>query len=239
MKIVGIIPSRYESSRFPGKPLVELKGKTMIQRVVEQAQKSSLLDEVIVATDHEEIFDHVDAFGNVIMTSSDHKSGTDRCAEVAKNHNADIIINIQGDEPLIHPEQIDQLCRLMQEDDVQIGTLIKVFENESDFLNPNRIKVVISEQKKALYFSRSPIPHGDFETSNIKRWRHIGLYGYKAETLFKITKLEPSALELQEKLEQLRWLENGYSIHVAPTTMETPNIDTPEDVRHVLALLES
>lgn len=239
MRILGVIPSRYESSRFPGKPLIDLKGKSMIQRVYEQAQKSTLLSDVIVATDHDKIYEHVSAFGGqVAMTKKTHQSGTDRCAEILQeNPDYDVVINIQGDEPLIYPEQIDQLCTLMTEKNAAIGTLIKPFETLEEIINPNRIKVTINKNGEALYFSRSPIPYQPNTTNVSKFWRHIGLYGYQKDTLYDITTLEVSWLEEVEKLEQLRWLENGYSIYTAPTSFETPNIDTPEDVKKVLEFL--
>lgn len=240
MKILGVIPSRYESSRFPGKPLIDLNGKTMIQRVYKQAQKSKLLSKIVVATDHEEIHEHVNTFGNCVFTSKDHQSGTDRCEEVLSHFpDFDIIINIQGDEPLIHPKQIDQLCKLMSKKEVAIGTLIKKFEKLEDIINPNRIKVTIDSQGKALYFSRSPIPYYPNPENVLNFWRHIGLYGYQSETLKRITALKMSWLEQTEKLEQLRWLENGHSIFTAETKYETPNIDTPEDVDVVLKYLSS
>lgn len=238
MKILGVIPSRYESSRFPGKPLIDLKGKSMIQRVYEQCEKSKLLDKVIIATDDERIFKHCQSFGNVVMTSILHQSGTDRCNEVLNNEKEfDIVINIQGDEPLIKPEQIDQLCGLMLKDGVTIGTLIKPFSNKEDVLNRNRIKAVVDTDFKALYFSRSPIPFTNETFTPSEYWRHIGLYGYHSKVLNEITQLKPSFLEKQESLEQLRWLENGYSINTAQTLIETPNIDSPEDVEAVLKLL--
>lgn len=242
MKVLGIIPARFDSSRFPGKPLLDLKGKTMIQRVYEGAKKSDKLAEVIVATDDQRIFDHVQSFGGkVMMTSKNHPSGTDRCAEVAAAHpEYDVVINIQGDEPLVSAEQLNQLIAAFEEG-ATIATLGIQQVSEADFLNPNRIKLVRNEKGNALYFSRSPIPslhHAKERAKNAYPFmRHIGLYGYKSSTLAELTKLEPSLLEQVESLEQLRWLYYGYSIRVVETEIETPNIDTPDDVAAVLPFL--
>lgn len=244
MKILGIIPARYQSSRFPGKPLIDLKGKSMIQRVYEQCKKASLLTHVVVATDDERIFNHVKDFGGeVIMTSSNHPSGTDRCGEVASNFpDFDVVINIQGDEPLIEPKQIDQLCDLFKQDEVQIGTLAKKIDDPSILSNPNRIKIALGANNKALYFSRSPIPHT--QGVEVQNWleyndyyRHIGIYAFRNSVLSKLVNLEPTSLEKQESLEQLRWLYYGYDIHVGFSEYETPNIDTPDDVDEVMKLL--
>lgn len=244
MKVLGIIPSRYESSRFPGKPLIDLKGKSMIQRVYEQAVKAKLLTKVVVATDDQRIFDHVESFGgNVFMTSDSHPSGTDRCGEVALSYSdMDIIVNIQGDEPLIIPEQINQLCSLFENNTIQIGTLAKKIDDVSTLSNPNRIKIALGKDQKALYFSRSPIPFN--QGNELSEWlsqndyfRHIGIYAYRRTILNEIVNLEPTIIEKQESLEQLRWLYHGYSIHVGFSEFETPNIDVPEDVAAVLDLL--
>ncbi len=237
MKITGIIPSRYASSRFPGKPLLDLKGKSMIQRVYEGASKSKALSEVIVATDDQRIFDAVQEFGGkVVMTGEHHTTGTDRCAEVAVGIEADVIMNIQGDEPLIDARQIDQLCSLFNNEEVQIGTLGITSNDDEERNNPNRIKLVLGADKRALYFSRSPIPNNDRGQSESFH-RHIGLYAYRKNTLLELTRLEPTELEKTEALEQLRWMYYGYPIHVNITEIETPNIDVPEDVEKVLAQL--
>ena len=244
MRILGIIPARYESSRFPGKPLIDLKGKTMIQRVYEGAKKSKLLTDLIVATDDERIVDEVLSFGGkVAMTSSFHTTGTDRCAEIlhAYKDQYDVVINIQGDEPLVDAQQLDQLLEAFNNPNVQIATLASRSISMEDILNPNRIKVVISKNQEALYFSRSPTPNfnhskGD-PLSSYPYLRHIGLYAFTAQTLVEITQLEETKLEKIESLEQLRWLYNGYSISVIETEIETPNIDAPEDVEKVLSLL--
>jgi 3-deoxy-manno-octulosonate cytidylyltransferase (CMP-KDO synthetase) len=235
--VLGIIPARYASTRFPGKPLVDIAGKSMIQRVYEQAKKCIHLSEVIVATDDERIFDHVTAFGGAaLITSTDHQSGTDRCAEVASQYpQYDVIINIQGDEPYIDPEQISKLAACFKNVDTQIATLIKKVQNEQELFNVNSPKVVINKFSEAIYFSRSPLPH--IRGQEQQNWlscytyfKHIGIYGYRADVLQQITKLSVSSLEKAESLEQLRWIENGYRIKVAETELETYAVDTPEDL---------
>ena len=237
MKTLGIIPARYASSRFPGKPLVDIAGKSMIQRVYEQAKKCIQLSEVIVATDDERILNHIHAFGGAaVMTAETHQSGTDRCAEVALSHpQYDIVINIQGDEPYIDPEQIGKVAACFNTPDVQIATLIKRIKTEQELHNPNSPKVVVNKQDEAVYFSRSALPH--IRGEEPQNWlefypffKHIGIYGYRADILQQITKLPVSALEKAESLEQLRWIENGYRIKVAETELETYAIDTPGDL---------
>ncbi len=252
MKITGIIPSRYASTRFPGKPLIDIDGKTMIRRVYEQTTKSKLLHEVIVATDDQRIFDEVKSFGGkVVMTSSSHNNGTERCNEVAMNTDADVIINIQGDEPFIQPEQIDLLAALFT-GNTQIGTLIKAYPLNEEIQNPARIKVVVNKNMEAMYFSRSVIPflsgHPKFTVHGFQQvstevtgneavtenhftfYRHIGIYGYRKDVLQEIVKLPSSTLELAESLEQLRWLENDYKIKCAVTEHDSFSIDTPDDI---------
>lgn len=239
MKILGIIPSRYASTRFPGKPLANIGGKTMIQRVYEQASLSKNLTELIVATDDNRIFDHVTSFGGkVLMTSADHFTGTERCAEVAEKYlgNWDLLINIQGDEPFIHPSQIDMLCNCFDDEHTQIATLAKKIERLDELENQNVVKVVFSKLGNAIYFSRFPIPflrNFDGKLSKIEKhlfYKHLGLYAYRAEALKRITKLMPSSLELAESLEQLRWLENEIGIKVGITEFDSFGIDTPEDL---------
>lgn len=241
MKITGIIPSRYASTRFPGKPLADIFGKPMIQRVYEQAKKSRLLTDVIVATDDERIQKCVLAFGGkVAMTSRVHQSGTDRCAEAVEKlyHDFDVAINIQGDEPYIHPEQIDELADCFKDDEVRLATLIKKIESSDDIFNQNRIKVVIDHNQDAIYFSRSPIPFykaaagGEWHKRHTY-YKHIGIYGYRISALKEITRIKPSALELAESLEQLRWLENGYKIKTRITQFESVSIDAPEDINRL------
>ena len=239
MNILGIIPARFASTRFPGKPLVDIAGKSMIQRVYEQAKKCSSLGDVVVATDDDRIFDHVSAFGKAVMTSSEHQSGTDRCAEVALKHpEYDIIINIQGDEPYIDPEQITKLAVCFNDPATQIATLIKRVQNVEELHNANSPKVVINKLSEAIYFSRSALPHIRGQES--QNWlnfypyfKHIGIYGYQADVLQQITKLPVSSLEKAESLEQLRWIENGYRIKVAETGLETFAVDTPEDLQKI------
>lgn len=235
MKKIGIIPARYGSSRFPGKPLVDISGKPMIQHVFERAMESSL-DEIYVATDDQRIVDRVIAFdGNVLLTSPNHPSGTDRCGEASiKLHldDHDIIVNIQGDEPFIQKEQIDALVALFDQPDVEIATLVKPFDNPLDAQNPNKVKVVFSNQHKALYFSRSPIPYPR-DHEEITYYKHLGIYAYRYQTLKKLITLPISSLEKVEKLEQLRWLENNFSIFVAITDHESIAIDTPEDMHKI------
>lgn len=239
MKVLGVIPSRYESSRFPGKPLIDLKGKTMIQRVYEGAQKCTSFYKVIVATDDERIANHVLGFGgNVVLTKDTHESGTDRCGEVAALHpEADIIVNIQGDEPLVEAQQLEVLIRSFDDPAVFIATLGTLNIEEKDIFNPNRIKLVVNHKSEALYFSRSPIPYNLSDDKHNGYLRHIGLYAYRKETLLDLVRLAPCDLEQTERLEQLRWMYYGYKVHVALTDVETPNIDTPEDVKAVLKLL--
>jgi 3-deoxy-manno-octulosonate cytidylyltransferase (CMP-KDO synthetase) len=243
MKIVGIIPARYASTRFPGKPLLQLNGKTMIQRVYEGVKKSNKFTEVIVATDDARIYEEVTRFGgSVRMTRDNHQSGTDRCAEIAKDFpEMDVVINIQGDEPLVDYRQLEQLVAAFEQPTTHIATLGIRTNSTEDLHNPNRIKIVVNHAHKALYFSRSAIPNFSNNTGNpIEKYtflKHIGLYGYRNETLQQISALQPTQLEQIESLEQLRWLYHGYEIQVVETTIETPNIDVPEDVQKVLAFL--
>ncbi|MFB0496873.1 3-deoxy-manno-octulosonate cytidylyltransferase (CMP-KDO synthetase) [Mucilaginibacter sp. OAE612] len=237
MKILGIIPARYASSRFPGKPLVDIGGKTMIQRVYEQAKKCRSLSEVVVATDDDRIFNHVNGFGGIaVMTGANHQSGTDRCAEVARLHPGyDVIINIQGDEPFIDPEQITKLTACFNDPETQLATLIKRILTEQELHNTNSPKVVINKLSQAIYFSRATLPH--IRGQEPENWlefhtffKHIGIYGYRADILQEVTKLPVSPLEKAESLEQLRWIDNGYRIKVAETELETHAVDVPEDL---------
>ena len=242
MHVVGIIPARFDSSRFPGKPLIDLKGKTMIQRVYEGALKSEMIHEVFVATDDQRICDEVTRFGGkVMLTSSNHKTGTDRCAEVAAQLKTDVVINIQGDEPLVDYRQLNQLISAFNDNNIQIATLATRKINSEDLNNPNRIKVVVNHNQNAIYFSRSAVPNANNLNDDAMTFypylRHIGLYGFRTNVINEITQLTPTLLEQIESLEQLRWLYYGYSIHVVETEIETPNIDTPEDLSKVLELL--
>lgn len=248
MKFLGIIPARYASTRFPAKPLAMLGGKTVIQRVYEQV--AGILDDAYVATDDERIENTVKAFGGkVVMTSVRHKSGTDRCYEAYTRigGNYDVIVNIQGDEPFIQTSQLQAIKACFDTPSTQIATLVKPFTADNDFEaleNVNSPKVVLDRNMKALYFSRSIIPYQ--RNADKKDWlknhvyyKHIGLYAYRAEVLKEITSLPQSSLELAESLEQLRWLENGYSIKAGITEVETIGIDTPQDLERAERFLES
>ncbi len=245
-RILGLIPARYASTRFPGKPLIDIHGKSMIQRVYERASGASLLDHVAVATDDPRIKEHVEAFGgNVVMTANTHQSGTDRCAEAASKLNSfDIVINIQGDEPYINSTQIDLLASCFKEANTELATLVKRINTEDELSNTNSPKVIMNAKGEAIYFSRTPIPFlrgvdaGNWLDKHVF-YKHIGIYGYRMDILKEITVLDVSTLEKAESLEQLRWIENGYKIKVAVTDLETQAIDTPEDLRQVLNSKES
>ena len=243
MKFVAIIPARYASTRFPGKPLAVLGGKPVNQRVYEQV--NSVVDEVHVATDDERIRQCVEQFGgHAVMTRSDYKSGTDRIEEAAEKTGttADVIINVQGDEPFIQPSQIKTLMQLFDNADTQIGTLGKPFDSMEAVLNPNSPKIVTDRQGFALYFSRNAIPfvRGVEQAEWLTRFpylKHLGIYAYRRDVLRQVTQLPQSPLEQAESLEQLRWLENGYRIRVGLTDTETVGIDTPEDLERAEAFL--
>ncbi|PZX20631.1 3-deoxy-manno-octulosonate cytidylyltransferase (CMP-KDO synthetase) [Breznakibacter xylanolyticus] len=240
---IGIIPARYASTRFPGKPLADIGGKTMIQRVYEQAAKA--LPTVTVATDDDRIYDEVIRFGgNVVMTSPHHQSGTDRCAEALEKaqktmkQSFEVVINIQGDEPFIAPEQIDLLCECFKDEKTDIATLIKPITQNEMIFDPNKPKVVVNNDQQAIYFSRSPIPY--LRGIEHNQWhkvhtfyQHIGLYAYRTRVLKEITHLPQSRLELAESLEQLRWIENNYTIAVRETHHESIGIDSPQDLEHL------
>ncbi len=237
MKFIGIIPARYSSSRFPGKPLAILGGKPVIEHVYRQV--SSVMEDVFVATDDQRIYDAVEAFGGkAIMTRSDHKSGTDRICEALEKVGGsfDVVINIQGDEPFIQKSQLETVMQCFDDPRTQIATLGKPFESMEAVENPNSPKIVLDNDGYALYFSRSVIPfvrgkeHEEW-LSHFPYLKHIGLYAYRTEVLREISKLPQSTLELAESLEQLRWLQNGYKIKVGLTDVETIGIDTPEDLR--------
>ncbi|HOY37916.1 MAG: 3-deoxy-manno-octulosonate cytidylyltransferase [Bacteroidales bacterium] len=243
MKFIAIIPARYGSKRFPGKPLALINGKIMVQRVYEQALKA--FEFVYVATEDTRIFDAVNSFGgNVVMTSKKHRSGTDRCAEAIRiisdtlKTSFDVVVNIQGDEPFIQIEQLNEIKKCFRSKSTQIATLIKPINNQDDIFNPNKPKVVINQKNEAIYFSRSPIPfiRGVKELrwiTNHQYYKHIGLYAYRSGVLTEITKLLPSPLELAESLEQLRWIEYGYKIKTAFTEHESISVDTPKDLEQI------
>ena len=231
MNIIGIIPSRFGSTRLPGKPLKIIQGKSMIQRVFEQAQKSKSLSKVVVATDDDRNFAHVISFGgNVVMTSTDHPSGTDRCYEAYTKvgEEFDAVINIQGDEPFIHPEQIDELSQCISNANSQIGTLIKLTEDSEEIDNENVPKVVFNGQNEALNFTRETVSNS--VNGQEVYYKHIGIYGYKSSVLKELVTLKPSKREIENRLEQLRWLDNNYTINIAITTYESAGIDTQKDL---------
>ena len=247
MKFIGVIPARYASTRFPGKPLAMLGGKSVIQRVYEQV--SSVLDSAYVATDDERIHQAVEAFGGkAVMTSPDHKSGTDRIEEAVRKIGGsfDVVINIQGDEPFIQRSQLEEIIRCFDDAETQIATLGKPFDKAQGFAaveNPNSPKIVVDNRGYALYFSRSVIPY--IRGKETAEWmdhypflKHLGIYAYRTEVLHEITRLPQSSLELAESLEQLRWLQNGYRIKVGLTDVETVGIDTPEDLERAEAFLK-
>lgn len=247
MKFIAIIPARYASTRFPGKPLADMGGKPMIQRVYEQVKRA--VHDVWVATDDSRIFETVQSFGGkAVMTSTDHRSGTDRIQEAYSKigEDFDVVINVQGDEPFIQPEQIESLKECFDSRDVELATLVKPFKKEDGFdvlFNPNSPKVVINKENEAIYFSRSIVPY--IRDAHHTEWldkhtfyKHIGMYAYRVDVLKEITQLPQSSLEKAESLEQLRWIENGYRIRVGYTDVETIGIDTPEDMERAIKLLK-
>ena len=245
MKFISIIPARYASTRFPGKPLALLCGKSVIQRVYEKV--SGIIEETWVATDDERIFNAVKDFGGkAVMTRPDHKSGTDRIEEAVENLGcqADVIVNVQGDEPFIQRSQIESVCRCFDDPDTQIATLGKPFESVEAMKNPNSPKIVLDNRQCAMYFSRSVIPfiRGVEEGEWLLHYpflKHLGLYAYRREVLAELTRLPQSSLEKAESLEQLRWLQNGYRIKVGLTDVETVGIDTPQDLERAEAFLKA
>jgi len=243
MNFIGIIPARYASTRFEGKPLCKIGTKTMIECTYNQAAKVKAFSEIVVATDDVRIYDEVVSFGGkAVMTSPNHRSGTDRCEEAFQQLNYPsentVIVNIQGDEPFIKPEQIEELTDCFSNPDIQIATLIKKIDSQEMLANPNVVKVVISHENKALYFSRYPVPflrNSSFESVDF--YKHIGIYAYRADVLVALVKIPSSALEKAESLEQLRWLQAGYSIYAQQTQYEASvGIDTPEDWELVKSL---
>ena len=245
MSIIGIIPARYASTRFPGKPLALINGKSMLQRVYEQSAKAVLLDEVIVATDDERIAEHAASFGaKAILTNTSHPSGTDRCFEAytLNGKSFDYVLNVQGDEPFLEPEQINSLVKAC-EGKVEIATQMIRCTSHAVLFDPGEVKIVLNKKKEALYFSRSVIPF--LKGKEEKEWhryfdyyRHVGMYAYRTDILEKICHLPTSTLETAESLEQLRWLENGYNIKCVDTTYDSHCVDTPEDIEKVLRLMK-
>jgi 3-deoxy-manno-octulosonate cytidylyltransferase (CMP-KDO synthetase) len=242
MKIIGIVPARFGSTRFPGKPLVDINGKSMIQRVYEQCRQATRLTRLLIATDDERILNHVKEFGGeAIITAPQHQSGTDRCAEVVEKigiDQFDVVINIQGDEPYIHPEQIDLLCSTFDEKETSIATLVKKITSVDELFNHNNVKVILNKKKEAVYFSRLPVPYNrNFPEQEWLKYstyyKHIGIYGYRTKMLLEVSGLAKTNLEITESLEQLRWIENGYVIKAEITSLESIAIDTPDDLLRV------
>ena len=239
MKIIGVIPARYNSTRFPGKPLAKILGKPMIWWVYNKVKDIVEFDEVYVATENLEIRNYcIKNNIKVIMTSDKHNTGTDRMAEVAEKIEGDLFVNIQGDEPLINPEMIKKLLHSFDNSEVYCGTLKKKIENISEINNPNVVKVITDNEDFAIYFSRSKIPYNRNGAKDEKIYKHIGLYAYKKDFLLKFTRLEQTSLELMESLEQLRIIENGYKIKVVETEYETIGVDTPEDIKTIEMQME-
>lgn len=245
MNIIGIVPARFGSTRFPGKPLADINGKSMIQRVYEQCIQANRLSRLVIATDDERIFNHVIDFGgNAVITSPQHQSGTDRCAEIMEKIGVekwDVVINIQGDEPYIHPEQIDLLCSTFDTEETKVATLVKKITSIDELFNHNNVKVILNKRKEAIYFSRTPIPYNrNFPEQEWLKYstyyKHIGIYGYRTQTLLELSKLAKTNLEVTESLEQLRWIENGYSIRAEITSLESIAIDTPDDLLRIKSI---
>ncbi|MEW6075679.1 MAG: 3-deoxy-manno-octulosonate cytidylyltransferase [Candidatus Omnitrophota bacterium] len=242
MDVIGVIPARYSSTRFEGKVLADIAGKPMLQHVWERAKESPLLDELVIATDDERIMRAVSEFGaKAVMTARGHASGTDRIVEVVNPIDVKVIINIQGDEPLIHPTMIDSVARtLLADTALHMATIIRKIDNEEELRDPNVVKVVTDKNNFALYFSRATIPyqgHGQ-EIKSVAYYKHIGLYGYTKDFLFTYRNLPPSSLEKIERLEQLRVLENGYRIKTVETKFDTISVDTPEDISKIAEYLK-
>ena len=238
MKILCVIPARYASTRLPGKPLADIVGKPMIQHVYERSAQATIPQEVVVATDDEKVFQAVQQFGGkVVMTSSEHQTGTDRLAEVASKYaEVDVIINVQGDEPLIDPKVIDELAReFLNDTALQMASVMSIMDTE-DYQNPNAVKVVTDLNNNALYFSRSLLPYPRV-AGKANVYKHIGIYAYKKDFLLKFAKLEPTPLEQSESLEQLRALENGYKIKMIKTKSKFIGVDSIEDLQTVNELL--
>lgn len=246
-RILGVIPARYASSRLPGKPLVDIGGKSMVQRVVEQAKRSSSLSAVVVATDDARIVAHVEAFGGeAVLTSAGHPSGTDRCWEALERMGAgnfDGVVNIQGDEPFIEPEQIDEVCACLRQPEVAIATLAQQVTDDHDLKDPGEVLITVDVNMNALYFSRAAIPflRNPADVPHHRQFRylkHVGLYAYTASALKRVVQLPPSALELAESLEQLRWLENGVPVRIGLTVHPSFCVDTPADLDRARKMAE-
>jgi len=244
-KAIAIIPARYASKRFPGKPLIEIAGKTMLKRVFDQVNKFKQLEAIVIATENQEIFEHASTFcDHVFMTNEAHQSGTDRCLEAvqlyseAQSSKPNVVLNIQCDEPFIHPSQIALLYHLFDNETTQISTIIKKIEKSKELHDSNKVKAIVDLNGNALYFSRQAIPfvrdvHSKNWLENHTFYKHLGLYGYRTSVLEALGNLKTSALENAEKLEQLRWMENGFTIRTAVTERESYSIDTPEDLENL------
>jgi 3-deoxy-manno-octulosonate cytidylyltransferase (CMP-KDO synthetase) len=241
-KVVVIIPSRYASTRLPGKPLVSLAGKPMVQRVYERAKQAQTVHQVVVATDDQRIIDAVRAFGGEArMTRSDHRTGTERIAEVAAHQEGDVFVNVQGDEPLVDPSAIDAaVAALLEEPAAQIATVATPIRHAADIMDPNVVKTVLDFEGNGLYFSRAPIPwiRDTHQKIHVKYWKHLGLYVFQRDALLEYPTLPQGELEKIEQLEQLRWLENGWKIRVAEVQHDAVSVDVPEDVARVEKLLQ-
>lgn len=239
--VLVVIPARHASSRFPGKPLAPIAGKPMIQHVVERVRRAKLPSRIVVATEDERIKTAVEKFGGeAMLTRQDHRTGTDRVAEVATHLPADIYINVQGDEPLINPGTLDAVAAAMAEDEsIQLATSCSAITQQKEIMDPNVVKVVQDFDDNALYFSRAPIPwvRDTGATVAAQHWKHIGLYGYRRDALLEFPTLPPGELERVEQLEQLRWLENGFRIHMVETEYDAVSVDVPADVERVEKLL--
>jgi 3-deoxy-manno-octulosonate cytidylyltransferase (CMP-KDO synthetase) len=240
-KVLAVIPARYASSRFPGKPLATIAGRPMIQHVVERVKRAQNVSRVVVATDEKSIKDAVEAFGGeAVLTRHDHATGTDRVAEVALHETAEIYVNVQGDEPLIDPGTIDSVVSAMLEDEtMQIGTPCTAIDQPNDIMDPNIVKVVRDFESNALYFSRAPIPwvRERSAAGDVRHWKHLGLYAFRREVLVEYPTLPPGELERIEQLEQLRWLENGFVIGVVETDYDAVSVDVPSDIERVEHLI--
>ena len=256
-KVLGVIPARYASSRFEGKALADLMGKPMVQHVYERASRAKTLDELMVATDDQRIFEAVEGFGGEVVMTVEHPTGTDRIAEIAGRTDAEILVNVQGDEPLIEPAMIDEAVNpLLGDNSIDLGTLAHRIRSEADYLNPNVVKVVVDRSGFAMYFSRSPIPHIKPGWKTMEAWRHgeerrgreklgedfpiyrhVGLYVYRRHALLNFAQTPPAPFETLEGLEQLRFLENGYRMKVVETKYKSVGVDTPEDLAKVRRMM--
>jgi len=240
MKVLGVIPARYASTRFEGKALADLFGKPMIQHVYERAIKAETLDEVTVATDDLRIFDAVKAFGGAVVMTAEHSTGTNRVAEVAERSDAEILVNVQGDEPIIEPAMIDEAVKpLLEDSGVDLATLAYRMGSEAEYRNPNVVKVVADRAGFAMYFSRSPIPHVKLDewSADIPLYRHVGLYVFRRRALMDFAQTPQTPLEMLESLEQLRFLENGYRMKIVETRYKSIGVDTPEDLENVKRMM--